>query len=682
MACLRLLMIKFGRYELLEELGRGGFGVVYNAEDQVLGRVVALKVLHPALVVDPTFLDRFKQEARLAARLDHANIVQVFDFGEIEGNFFISMAYMSGGSLRDLLSKGGALNRERAMQIFLETASGLSYAHSKNVIHRDLKPGNILLDEKGTARVSDLGFAKVLTSASSMSMSVSGGLIGTPAYMAPELWLDEKATKQTDQYSLACILVEMLTGKPLFDGESTPGIMTKHFRPLELPGNIPEQWKPIVEQALEKKPEERFGSVAEFVSRLELPEKKTGRIEPAAWTKKAADDRQPGMPIGRTKPGKEDQVESFPRQPEPEQHSVIEPERSEGETRKSYPDYPTPEPRDGVRKPAGGDWREKIGSQQDKLPVTIALALLAVLIIFLILRNPGLTAKPQPTSMAQTTSTPTKTATPTRTAAPTRTALPTATPGIGSSVIREQDGMEMVYVPAGVFEMGSDDGRSDEKPVRQVYLDEYWIDKYEVSNAQYALCVAAGACFQPSSKKSWTRGSYYGNPEYDHYPVMHVSWNDAKNYCKWAGGELPTEAQWENAARGPDGRTYPWGNDSPDSSLANYNKNEGDTTKVGNYPAGASPYGALDMAGNLWEWVRDNYGAYQANELDNPTGAKEDGAKVIRGGSVYTYPRGICAAIRYSLNPASADGGVGFRCSSPQPNVIPTPIPIPTIPSN
>lgn len=261
-------MTKFGRYELLEELGRGGFGTVYKAEDQVLDRIVALKVLHPALMIDPTFLDRFKQEARTAARLDHPNLVQVFDFGESEGNFFITMAYMSGGSLRDLLSREGNLSPERAIQIFQQTAAGLTYAHNKNVIHRDLKPGNILLDENGTARVSDLGFAKVLTNPSSMTMSVSGGLIGTPAYMAPELWLDQKATKQTDQYSLACILVEMLTGTPLFDGESTPGIMTKHFQPLKLPEQLDDSWRPGLEKALQQTPQDRWDRIEEFTFSL------------------------------------------------------------------------------------------------------------------------------------------------------------------------------------------------------------------------------------------------------------------------------------------------------------------------------------------------------------------------------------------------------------------------------
>lgn len=261
-------MTKFNRYEILEELGKGGFGTVYKAEDQVLGRLVALKVLHPALVVDPSFVERFKQEARTAASFDFGNIVQIFDFGASKGQYYLSMAYMPGGSLRELLKREGKLSRERALRIFQDTAAGLSYAHNKNVIHRDLKPGNILLDEHGNARLSDLGFAKVLSNQSSLTMSMSGGLIGTPAYMAPELWNDQKSTKQTDQYSLACILVEMLTGIPLFDGESTPGIMNKHFQPLELPLETGDPWRDGLERALQQRPEDRWNTVDDFVKSI------------------------------------------------------------------------------------------------------------------------------------------------------------------------------------------------------------------------------------------------------------------------------------------------------------------------------------------------------------------------------------------------------------------------------
>jgi serine/threonine-protein kinase len=155
--------------------------------------------------------------------------------------------------------------------------------------------------------------------------------------------------------------------------------------------------------------------------------------------------------------------------------------------------------------------------------------------------------------------TPTNIPTPTPTNTPTQT--PTPTLGVGSTQVSPKDNMEMVYVPAGEFEMGSNE-HEWEQPIHIVYLDAYWIDKYEVTNAQYALCVQTGDCDKPE-------GSYYLTSEYDDHPVVNVSWYDAEDYCAWAGRSLPTEAEWEKAARGEDGRTYPWG-EGINCGLANY----------------------------------------------------------------------------------------------------------------
>jgi len=216
----------------------------------------------------------------------------------------------------------------------------------------------------------------------------------------------------------------------------------------------------------------------------------------------------------------------------------------------------------------------------------------------------------------------------------------------------------MVYVPAGAFTMGSDKGNSDERPVHTVYLDAFYIDKTEVTNAQYRKCVEAGGCDTP------VKTTYYDNADYTQHPVVYVSWNDADAYCRWAGKRLPTEAEWEKAARGTDGRTYPWG-EGIDCDHAQYSKCGGGTMPVGSKPKGASPYGALDMVGNVWEWVADWYDPdyYSQSPERNPPGPDSGEGRVLRGGSLHGNQRFTRCAYRVGGNPRHRYFYVGFRCA-------------------
>ncbi|MBM4127655.1 MAG: formylglycine-generating enzyme family protein [Nitrospira sp.] len=222
--------------------------------------------------------------------------------------------------------------------------------------------------------------------------------------------------------------------------------------------------------------------------------------------------------------------------------------------------------------------------------------------------------------------------------------------------------MPMVLVPAGTFARGSSLGE-DEKPVRQIYLNAFYMDKFEVTVGQYAKYLDATEMEEPPD---W---STMNQSRHQRRPVVNVSWEDAVNYCKWAGKRLPTEAEWEKAARGTDGRIYPWGNEAPTRLHANYGRKDWDDhlalSPVGSFEAGKSPYGIYDMAGNAWEWVFDWYGldSYKQGPDKNPIGPAKGEEKVVRGGSWLYVSDFLRSAHRFNAQPMNRHFGYGFRCA-------------------
>jgi formylglycine-generating enzyme required for sulfatase activity len=321
--------------------------------------------------------------------------------------------------------------------------------------------------------------------------------------------------------------------------------------------------------------------------------------------------------------------------------------------------------------------------------VSVALIVVLLLVTFWPKREPEETNTPQETVMAIVDNTPGSTANPTITATmkidssstatkvPTPTFTPTATPTIfptslplpegklGESWTRQIDGMTMVFVPGGTFKMGSDpeqdsNARTVEFPQRDVTLDSFWIDRTEVTNEMYAQCVVAGICNQ---------AEYVTDPALNgaDHPVVGVSWHDGDDYCQWIGGHLPTEAQWEYAGRGDDGRLYPWGDETPSCELVQFGNCVGDTAPVGKYsPAGDSWVGAADMAGNVWEWVADWYDElyYEYGPSANPIGPEDGIFKTARGGSWLNADRKFLrVATRADARPTQGNSSTGFRCA-------------------
>lgn len=226
-----------------------------------------------------------------------------------------------------------------------------------------------------------------------------------------------------------------------------------------------------------------------------------------------------------------------------------------------------------------------------------------------------------------------------------------------------QRGSEMALVPSGDFSMGSADGEKDERPAHTVYLDAFYIDKYEVTNELYGACVYSGVCPPPTKTKSWTRANYFDDGLFGNYPVIYVDWTMADSYCKWRGASLPTEAEWEKAARGTDGRSYPMG-ETINCNMANYSDCQSDTTAVDMFEKGKSAYGVYGMAGNVYEWVADWYDSayYESSPRINPLGPAIGRYRVMRGGS-WSNPIDILRSTNRSWSlPLVSSSTAGFRC--------------------
>jgi len=259
-----------GRFELIEELGAGGMGIVYRAYDKKVGEEIALKILHPEIALEERTVDRFRNEIKLARRISHRNVCRMHELHEEGKTLFITMEYVSGQDLKGLIRESGALGTGRALSIAKQVAEGLCEAHNLGVIHRDLKPQNIMVDKEGTAKIMDFGIARSLRAA---GMTAEGMIIGTPEYMAPEQVEGLEADQRTDIYAMGAILFEMVTGRVPFEGDSPLSVAYKHKNeppppPRKLNAEIPEPFNKLILRCLEKEKDNRYQTAEELLADL------------------------------------------------------------------------------------------------------------------------------------------------------------------------------------------------------------------------------------------------------------------------------------------------------------------------------------------------------------------------------------------------------------------------------
>jgi serine/threonine protein kinase len=637
------------RYKILEEIGAGGMATVYKAMDMRLEREVAVKIIRrdafPEEQVD-LMVKRFEREAKTLARLSHPHIVDIIDYGEYQGIPYLVMVYLPGGTLKQRV--GHPMPWQEAAQLLIPIAHALEYAHDHNVINRDVKPSNILLTEKGEPMLTDFGLVKLLESDGVHTHLTSSGTgIGTPDYMAPEQWLGE-TTPQSDMYSLGVVLYELITNHKPYNADTPAGIIIKQAKdPLPPPRyyipNLPVKVEDVILKTLEREPKNRYGNMREFANALEDLLVEQGPLHAASTlVPKALIRKQESIP------------EPDPIQKNSDATPLFVNTQQKVEERKSQP-IPTPAPTGKPRQ----KWTVWLG-------ITSAFGVLCMGALVCSQWN-KITSMLNINTTTPVTST-VETSLPTEPAlASTETFTPaplasTLTPTTLPLEFTDAKGIHMRYVEAGDFIMGNENGSADVQPQSTIYLDAFYMDKYEVTNAHYRECVADGTCKRPEKGGSATRSSYFSDPAFDNYPVLFVNWQMARTYCEWRGARLPTEAEWEKSARGTDGRIYPWG-DELKCSDANYFGCVGDTTPVGSYEGGKSPYGIYDLAGNVWEWVSslDRPYPYNANDGREDTGSA--GKRIARGGAWHYIGGNVNSYTRYVLDPSYYGLYVGFRCA-------------------
>jgi len=658
--------------------GAGGFA-----------RTVAIKRLHAPFARDPEFVAMFLDEARLAARIRHPNVVATLDVVATDDDVLLVLEYVHGESFARVQRAAREWRAEpdpRIVRAVLVGAlHGLHAAHEAvseggeplGIVHRDVSPQNILVGLDGVARILDFGVAKA---SQRLQTTRQGQIKGKLAYMAPEQILDGPIDRRIDVYAAGVILWEALAGRRLFHAESDVAVVHKVIHdeiapPSRYARGVSAELDAIVLRATARDPAQRFATAHEMARALERSGDVATPSEVGAWCEALA-----GGALAR-RAQKIRHIESQAASRANDTVSAVGP--SDGfaaaglvseETGRTHSTSPAVVP-------------SRVAIVRRRSVAALVTALTAACMVGAIAggvvafrRYGGPTAK-----------------------------APSAVSGGGAkakaSPRTASDPTEpcpegMVRIGGGQFFMGSDDPetRSADRPVHHVLVRPFCMDVTEVTTLAYKACSDRGKCRRAPDSNWWAgltpRQTSILDPLCNarspdaraRHPINCVSWTAADEYCRAYGKRLPTEAEWELAARGTDGRTYPWGEEPPNGKLLNacgkecaawaaptrfevqamHDDDDGwaTTAPVGSFPAGSSVYGVADIAGNVWEWVADWYAPYTADEAVDPTGPAAGAARVIRGGAWNgADPTWVRPTYRFSAEPEMRSHGIGFRCA-------------------
>ncbi len=611
----------FAGCQITRKIGEGGMGAVYLAEQGSLERHVVLKILHADLVRRDEFVRRFLREARSAAQLQHPAIVQVYDRGEVDGTYYILMEYVEGVSLSALIKSQGKLSVVESVDIVLQAAKGLAAAHRSGIVHRDIKPANIMLTDDLVVKVADFGIAKDLHSEETQ-ITANDYLVGTLPYMSPEQCEGKDLDGRADIYSLGVSFYQMVTGQRPFQGKSTVDLMRQHLYELpisardRLPG-VPAEISAVIDRMLVKNREERYANCEELVKDLE-------RFKTYALSKmeESTSVDLTGEGVGKSPTGANQGLGWL----------VLGLIGMAGlglvATNFGWLHFgPASQVKDSETLQIQMDrlWK-RFRTQKDQGGFGLALETLSQL------------EKIEPNSRILEE--------------------------------REQivDGLTrsgMVLISEGPFTCGTHDGPAEE-PAHLLSLPNFWIDAMEVTCEAYQRFVEATGHPAPVG---WQEGKM---PEGkgDH-PVTGVRLSDARAYAHWIGKALPTEQEWEKAARGRDGRQWPWGDQYEEGrahlapSVPVDSRPEPSTVAVGSKEGDRTPLGVRDLMGNVREWTDSRYAPYPGASPGRWWFGTEE--FVQKGGSfrLLADSRGKYiprASTRYGALPGQSLEDVGFRC--------------------